>query len=137
MPARRNDKYNICPEMYKIGLSIKEIAEHFSITRQAMYSILKRRGAVFREQKRYEQENHFFRGGKNADRRTHRIVEQAIKNGILIPGSCEICGIKGTMSDGRNKIQAHHDDYSKPLEVRWLCQTHHYEHHKAAAKSYP
>lgn len=25
--------------------------------------------------------------------------------------------------------QAHHDDYSKPLEVRWLCPSHHKLHH--------
>ena len=27
------------------------------------------------------------------------------------------------------RCQAHHDDYSKPLEVRWLCVTCHAAHH--------
>lgn len=31
---------------------------------------------------------------------------------------------------GFHKVQAHHDDYSKPLEVRWLCVPHHALHHK-------
>jgi hypothetical protein len=34
---------------------------------------------------------------------------------------CEICGAKA---------EAHHDDYTKPLEVRWLCFKHHREWHK-------
>jgi hypothetical protein len=43
-------------------------------------------------------------------------VYQALKRGKLVrPSSCEWCG--GT----NRKIQAHHEDYSKPLEVIWLC----------------
>lgn len=34
---------------------------------------------------------------------------------------CEKCG-------STTKVHRHHDDYSKPLEVRWLC----HEHHKQA-----
>ena len=34
---------------------------------------------------------------------------------------CEICG---------SPAEAHHDDYDKPLEVRWLCFEHHREWHK-------
>lgn len=45
----------------------------------------------------------------------------AIKKGKLIRQPCEVCGDL--------KSEAHHDDYSKPLIVRWLCKDHHEEWH--------
>ena len=45
----------------------------------------------------------------------------AIKTGKLIRQPCEVCGAE--------KVDAHHDDYAKPLEVRWLCRSHHKQHH--------
>lgn len=35
---------------------------------------------------------------------------------------CEICGTT-------EKVEAHHDDYTKPYDVRWLCFNHHREFH--------
>lgn len=51
-----------------------------------------------------------------------RILFLAIQNGKMTRRPCEICGDTTT--------EAHHDDYNKPLEVRWLCQKHHKEWHK-------
>lgn len=51
-------------------------------------------------------------------------VRKARLRGDLVPGPCERQG------DGcQGKVQAHHDDYAKPLEVRWLCRKHHDDHH--------
>ena len=36
---------------------------------------------------------------------------------------CEVCGTK-------KKIHRHHDNYLKPLEVRFLCPLHHVRYHK-------
>lgn len=59
-------------------------------------------------------------------RRAARIaVGNAIARGGLIRLPCEKCG--------EVKVHAHHDDYSKPLSVRWLCVVHHREHHKNEA----
>lgn len=55
---------------------------------------------------------------------------KAIKDGTLVPQPCEVCGRKPEKVNGRNVIHGHHDDYSKPLEVRWLCIKHHGEAHK-------
>jgi hypothetical protein len=46
-----------------------------------------------------------------------QIVHYAVKSGALVPKPCEVCG--------NEKVQAHHEDYSKPLEVVWLCKKHH------------
>lgn len=48
------------------------------------------------------------------------IANTAIQSGALKRLPCECCGAKA---------EAHHDDYSKPLEVRWLCRLHHQQHH--------
>lgn len=50
-----------------------------------------------------------------------RVVSHAIRDGKLTPQPCETCGAKG---------EAHHDDYGRPLDVRWLCRTHHMEVHR-------
>jgi hypothetical protein len=44
-----------------------------------------------------------------------------IVTGELVRRPCEVCG--------ETKVEAHHDDYHKPFEVRWLCFHHHREHH--------
>ena len=48
-------------------------------------------------------------------------ARNALYKGIIVRGACEVCGDK--------KSFAHHDDYTKPLDVRWLCSTHHMRLH--------
>lgn len=55
--------------------------------------------------------------------RAHKAVENAIKAGTLQREPCERCGVT-------ERVHAHHDDYAKPREVRWLCPTHHRERHR-------
>lgn len=51
-------------------------------------------------------------------------VRLALARGDLVRGECERAG------HGCNgAIHAHHDDYTKPLDVRWLCRSHHEEVH--------
>jgi hypothetical protein len=49
-------------------------------------------------------------------------VRHAIKHGLLIKQPCEICN-----SD--KNIEAHHQNYSLPLDVVFLCRKHHKQHH--------
>lgn len=54
-------------------------------------------------------------------RKAHIIVTNAISLGKLVRKPCEICG--------NPKSHAHHKDYSKPLEIIWLCPKHHKKIH--------
>lgn len=50
----------------------------------------------------------------------HRVrnkVYKAVKSGKLIKTSCIVCN--------NCKVEAHHSDYSKPLQIEWLCRLHH------------
>ena len=49
--------------------------------------------------------------------RARNAVRNALKKGTLVKGVCEVCGSCDT--------EAHHDDYEKRLDVRWLCSLHH------------
>lgn len=53
-------------------------------------------------------------------------VKYALRVGKLVRQPCEVCG-------AHERIHAHHEDYSKPLEVMWLCPTHHTEVHRPCA----
>lgn len=59
--------------------------------------------------------------------RVRAIVAQAIRSGELVrPSSCSGCGTT------KGRLVGHHDDYRRPLAVRWLCYSCHMKHHYAA-----
>jgi hypothetical protein len=54
--------------------------------------------------------------------RAHRLVNEALKSGDLVKLPCEVCGT--TL-----RVEGHHEDYTKPLEVQWLCKKHRRQRH--------
>jgi ribosomal protein S27AE len=57
---------------------------------------------------------------RNPDRKAaQNAVYYAVRGGELVRQPCEVCGDP--------HVHAHHDDYTKRLEVRWLCSKHHAE----------
>jgi ribosomal protein S27AE len=48
-------------------------------------------------------------------------VHQA--RGKLKPQPCEVCGTTV-------KVEKHHEDYSRPLDIRWLCRRCHLQEHE-------
>lgn len=72
-------------------------------------------------------------------RKTHPLTEEQrlkdnarsyanvyLKRGKLVKKPCRVCNSP--------KVQMHHEDYTKPLEVDWLCSPHHKEADAVAAK---
>lgn len=54
--------------------------------------------------------------------RAQHAVENEIRRGRMHRKPCEECG--------ELKSEAHHADYSKPLEVKWLCHPCHRKEHR-------
>jgi len=58
-------------------------------------------------------------------RKARTATRYAVKRGKIEKKPCEVCGDV--------KSEAHHTDYSKPLEVMWLCRKHHANQHRMEA----
>jgi hypothetical protein len=53
----------------------------------------------------------------------HEIVKRALKRGDLAEQPCCVCGATFYMV-------AHHEDYSKPNVIAWLCKSCHVKRHR-------
>lgn len=74
----------------------------------------KGKAAIAAAGRRYRERNPIKRGA-------HIMTGNAIRDGRLTKMPCEVCGCE--------KVHAHHDDYARPLDVRWLCALHHTQWH--------
>lgn len=65
-----------------------------------------------------------------------RIVHSAIATGALVPQPCERCKRAAYREPGHKRVvQAHHENYGRPLTVRWLCQRCHAKQHGGPRRS--
>jgi hypothetical protein len=53
--------------------------------------------------------------------RAYNYLHRVIKSGKMVKEPCRVCGSPF--------VQMHHEDYSKPLNVMFLCTKHHHELH--------
>jgi hypothetical protein len=142
--------------LYEAGYSIPHIGRHFGVTKQAAHSALIKAGVHTstprgiapplsdeeREEARRLYEEYVqrltvtrYRNAKIQEKAREKVLK-AIARGVLRPGPCEVCGTTAKGSDGRRDVHAHHDDYSRPLAVRWLCSKHHKQWHKTNTPKY-
>jgi len=62
-------------------------------------------------------------------RYAHGVVAQALKSGTIEKGPCHFCGTT-------EAVEGHHNDYSKPLDVVWLCRRCHRKLHAIVPEPY-
>ncbi len=75
-----------------------------------------------RRRKSAERARRYYRQQQNALKvAARRAVGSAIRSRRLAKKPCESCGIPET--------EAHHEDYSKPLDVQWYCRKCHSKRH--------
>ena len=55
-------------------------------------------------------------------RKAQTAISNAIRDGEIVRCDCSICG--------KPNAEGHHPDYSKPLDVIWLCSSHHKQWHR-------
>ena len=74
----------------------------------------------------YERERYANDAEFNKRKKARNAILIRLKRGTLERGCCEVCG--------EANAEAHHVDYNRPLDVRWLCTTHHLAVHKQEAQ---
>lgn len=76
----------------------------------------------------YEVEAQKLRDKKHtvAGRARNRFTQAVLRGKITKPTHCEHCGCE----PGSQHLVGHHDDYSKPFDVVWLCRICHGKQHR-------
>jgi hypothetical protein len=118
-PAMKDGRLGKCIDCTK-----KDVAENYE-ARRAHYAAYERKRYQRPESKAYQQKKTRAHNLLNPDKyKARNAVSNAIRDGRLMKQDCEVCG---------EKAQAHHEDYSRPLDVRWLCRKHHLAEHDKQA----
>lgn len=117
-------------EMYNSGMSTPQIAEVVGVRMSSVWSAILTRGVPMRFSKRGDKSN-FYRGGSFKSDKVRCQVNAAIRRGdVTVSNTCSECGATKACRNGQRGVVAHHDNYNKPLDIRWLCVKCHTEWHK-------
>lgn len=96
------DGYNYtCRVCYRL-IDRKRYYKNYELNRE------KRNQKSMRGDKKYPEKN-----------KARRLLVYAVRMGRVLKLPCEVCGVLQT--------EGHHQDYTKPLEVNWVCKLHHHE----------
>jgi hypothetical protein len=110
-PGMRDGRLGKCKDCTKADVRANRLA------RRDQYLAYERGRSVTPERKRAIK--------RNRARHKHLAsvaVHNAVARGTLEKRPCEVCRSP--------ESEAHHTDYSKPLEVMWLCRAHHVAWHR-------
>lgn len=98
--------------------AIKYYCSHLKERRKYARDYANKHRKTFRYKEKQYKYHRKFRKLNPIQIKSGAIYRYAIKKGKIIRQSCKICGTT-------KNVQGHHDDYTKPLDVRWLCITCH------------
>ena len=112
---------------FSIDCSMKSGRRSYCKRCQSLYSITHPHHNNPVVRKKYDekyQATDSYKAKHKVDSKRHRVkypekVRARLAGQVFRKQPCEICGAP--------IAEAHHDDYSKPWEVRWLCKRHHEE----------
>ena len=96
--------------------------------KRGFYSHCKQCEAATKKKSYEKNKAHYFQKASESrarypiKRNARAAAAAAIKKGKIIKTPCIVCG--------ETKVDAHHDDYSKPIDVIFLCRVHHHARHK-------
>ena len=114
-PQMKGGRVNKCKECNKADVrrNRKRNVEHYRA-----YDRKRGNRRTPEDNKKYNRRNPIKYGAKT-------MVNNAVRDGKLKKAAvCESNGCTAT-----ERLHGHHDDYAKPLEVRWLCPACHHEWH--------
>ena len=114
-PQMADGYLNKCKECNK-----KDVQENYELRREYYREYDRKRN---KKEKRLQLRRNYHIEN-NEKIKTHQLVHQAIKKGNIIkPENCQICGLHTKFLD------AHHHDYTKPLDVIFVCRKCHLNIH--------
>lgn len=104
------------------------LASHCRNCRAA--DIYAKRGEIAEKRKEQRKSWNIKDGRTPEQKRVHSAVQAAVKRGSIVkPAGCMRCGVE-------TRLDAHHTDYSKPLDVLWLCRGCHKAEHVREKPNY-
>lgn len=114
--------------------NIERIREYDRNRPNARERRIKEIQAIKKNAQRYkkykEQKKEWAKRNKNK-RNAHNKIKRALQKGVILkPDKCQICGKTNC------NIQGHHYDYTKPLNVLWVCCECHGKLHKKHNKMF-
>lgn len=107
---RRHGPYNLCKEcMKRNNVAYMRTRPSRGMSVKKSREVMRLAAKSYRE--RYPQKA-----------RATAVLRYAVRSGKVKRLPCDVCGA--------SESEGHHDDYNKPLDVRWLCRKHHMELHR-------
>lgn len=117
-PRMRDGKLNKCVECTKL-----DVCKHRAANLDRIHAYDRTRSSLPHRKAARRNYTKMFRLKFPQKSRAYSLVQRAVASKRIDRRPCDECGAL--------KSEAHHTDYSRPLDVKWLCaKCHHAKHRK-------